>query len=453
MKRNIKLIIALLLVLALLGGGYFFVSKWNPEKENTDENPLMSQGGNVEYVFNADSKNIEFVKFNTDSIAYTIRNGEEPSIEGYSSHIIDKYQLSSMIYSVTSVSVSRRLENFSGNLSDYGIDESGKSVTVGLKDGTKSILLIGNGTNFKDEYYAMIKGKDAVFTVSSYSIDNLMKNPDELRSKDICTLDGKNISAFTVKKNGKHELSVKYDENYTPANEYQTVSYLITYPYKNVTASFDSLQELFDGVSSLTADSIVEENPKNLTPYGLDKPYEVEFTDFDGKKTTVRMGAYGENGNVYLMCNSTPVVYLAQCPFYETIKGVDAKNYVDRFINIFNIDTVKEIKIEADGEEYLLSIEKKSEDSYTYKVGEKIVAESNFKKLYQLIIGIRAVDFTGEKATGKEKCSITFSFNDGSSKKFTYYVYNDRYCIVKAGNNLTCLTLTKNLDNIINELK
>ena len=453
MKRNIKLIIALLLVLALLGGGYFFISKWNPEKEITEENLPVSQGGDVEYVFDADSENIDFVKFNTGSITYTLKNGEEPSIEGYSSHIIDKYQLSSMIYGVTSVSISRRIENFSGNLSDYGIDEAGKSVTVSMKDGTKNTLLIGNSTNFEDEYYAMLKGEDAVFTVSSYSIETLMKNPDELRSKDICTLDGNNISALTVKKNGKHELSVKYDENYTPANEYQTVSYLITYPYKNVTASLDRLQELFESVTSLTADSIVEENSKNLASYGLDKPYEVEFTDFDGNKTTVKMGNYGEDGNVYLMCNSTPVVYLAQCPFYEIIKGVDAKNYVGRFINLFNIETVKEIKIEADGKEHILSIAKKSDDSYTYKVGEKILAESNFKKLYQLIIGVGATDFTEEKAAGKEKCSIAFSFNDGSSKKFTYYVYNDRYCIVKADNNLTCLTLTKNLDNIINELK
>ena len=44
------------------------------------------------------------------------------------------------------------------------------------------------------------------------------------------------------------------------------------------------------------------------------------------------MGDYGENGNVYIMCNNIPVVYLAQCPFYETVKGVNAKNYVDRFI-------------------------------------------------------------------------------------------------------------------------
>ena len=118
MKHNIKTIIAALVVLALLGGGYFFISKWNPEKENTEENPSVNQGGNIEYVFDADSENIDFVKFNTGSIIYTIKNGEEPSIEGYSSHIIDKYQLSSMIYSITSVSISRRIESFSGNLSD-----------------------------------------------------------------------------------------------------------------------------------------------------------------------------------------------------------------------------------------------------------------------------------------------------------------------------------------------
>ena len=153
MKRNIKMIIAAFVVLALLGGGYFFVSKWNPEKENAEETPIVNQGGTIEYVFDTDSENIDFVRFNTGSTTYTVKNGEKPSIDGYSSHIIDNYQLSSMIYSVTSVSISRRIENFSGNLSDYGVDESGKSVTVHLKDGAQHTLMVGNSTNFENEYY------------------------------------------------------------------------------------------------------------------------------------------------------------------------------------------------------------------------------------------------------------------------------------------------------------
>ena len=259
MKRNIKIIIASLLVLALLAGGYYFLLGWNPENpaEEQASNPTEEQ---YEKAIDIKTNDVDFVKINNGSIVYTVRNGEKVAIEGYSSLIMDEYQLSMLLYDVTALPVSRKIDSSGKTFSDYGIDENGKSITVATKDGKTEILLIGAPTNFEDEYYAMLKGKDSVFTVSSYSVEKLMKHPSEMRSNAICTLDGQNISAFTIIKNGKKELSIAYDEEYVPANEYQPVSYLITYPYNNVTASLDRLQELFKNISSLAAESIIEEN-------------------------------------------------------------------------------------------------------------------------------------------------------------------------------------------------
>jgi len=452
MKRNIKIIIASLLVLALLAGGYYFLLGWNPENpaEEQASNPPEEQ---YEKAIDIKTNDVDFVKINNGSIVYTVRNGEKVAIEGYSSLIMDEYQLSMLLYDVTALPVSRKIDSSGKNFSDYGIDENGKSITVATKDGKTEILLIGAPTNFEDEYYAMLKGKDSVFTVSSYSVEKLMKHPSEMRSNAICTLDGQNISAFTIIKNGKKELSIAYDEEYVPANEYQPVSYLITYPYNNVTASLDRLQELFKNISSLAAESIIEENPSDLAKYGLDNPYEVEFISFDEKKVTVKMGNYGENGSIYVMRDNLPVVYLAQCSFYENIKNATAQNYIDRFIHLFNINTVKKISVKAGNKEHLLSIEKNADKSMTYKIDGKTSEESKFKPIYQQIIGITAADFIEEKDEGEENCTISFSLNDGSTKKFTYYIYNDRYCIVKADNNLTCLTLTKNIDTLFEQLK
>lgn len=452
MKRNIKFIIASLLVLVILGGGYFFLLKWNPDKAEEDSSSSPIEG-NIEYAIEANSEDVSFVRINNGEITYTVRNGEKPVIEGYSSHILEDSQLSSIIYDATAVSISRKISIDGKNIADFGIGDGGKSITVSMKDGSSKTLLIGNSTNIDGEYYAMLSGADTVYTVSAFSLDRLMKHPSEMRSKSICTLDGQNIAAFTVKKNGNRVISIKYDENYTPENEYQPVSFLITYPYNNIKASLDRLQEFFESISSLNADSIVEENPKKLSSYGLDKPYEVEFTDYEGKKTTVRLGNYAEDGKAYVMCNDIPVVYLAECSFYETVKAIEPAKYADNFINLFNIDTVREISVRAEGEEYLLSIGKEDGKEAVYKLGDKILVEKNFKILYQSIIGITAADFVSENAAGKEKCSISFSFTDGSKKNFTYYIYNDRYCIVKADNNLTCLTLTKNIDSMLQQLK
>ena len=453
MKRNIKIIIAASLVLILLIGGYFFLSKWEPDTEKGGEDSPEISYTDAENIIDVDAENIAFVKVNTGESSYTVRNGNPATIEGYSSHIMDDSKLSGVIYGVSSVTAGRILEDYTGTLSDYGLEDTKKSVLVSMKDGTQYKLLIGNSTNFDGEHYAMLEGENRIITLSSYDVENLIKEPSEMRSKNICKLESDNIMSFTIKKNGKKEVSVKYDKNYVPSNEYQSVSYLVTYPYSNVTASLDKLQALFENITSLSAQSIVEENPKNLSRYGLDKPYELEITDFDGKKTTVRTGDYGENGSVYLMYNDVPVVYLAECPFYEAVKTSVAAEYVERFIHLFNIQSLEKVVITANGEEHVMSVTEKSKDEYSYKIDEKNVSEDKFKKIYQLVIGVTAADFTSGTARGEEEYSFTFCFNDGTKKTFTYYNYNERYSIVKADNNLTCLTLTKNLENILNELK
>ena len=454
MKRNIIMLVAAVVALALLAGGFFLLQKWEPgsDKEDGGET-LLGQNKETEYLIDIDFSEIAFVTVNNGEENYTVKNGENPSIEGYSSHIIDPAKLASLIYSSSSVEISHKMEGKADSLSQYGLDNPGTWVLISMKDGTQHKLLIGNSANIGGEYYAMIEGGDFVCTVPSYNIEDLMKSPSEMRSMDICTLDGKNIVSFTIKKNGKKELSAKYDENFNPENEYQSGSYLVTYPYNNVTASLDKLQALFEKLSSLTAQSIVEENPSSLKKYGLDKPYEIEITNDEGKTTKVKMGSYGEDGGVYVMKGDVPVVYLADCPFYEVVKDSRAEDYVDRFINLFNIDTVKSIEVKTEAKTHILKITKKSDDESTYKINGKSVSEEAFREIYQLIIGVTATDFVDEEPDGNKKCEFTFAFTDNTKKTFTYYTYNDRYCIVKADNGLRCLTLTKNLDAVNDKLK
>ena len=165
------------------------------------------------------------------------------------------------------------------------------------------------------------------------------------------------------------------------------------------------------------------------------------------------MGNYAENGNVYIMYNNLPVVYLADCPFYETVKQADADEFVERFVSLFNIMDIESVKLSADGKEHTMSIKKKGEDKYEYSINGKIKTEDNFKKIYQQIICLTSVEFTSEVPSGSEKCKVTFSFLNGTNKTFIYYQYNDRYSIVKADNGMVCLVLTKNIDKIFDSLE
>lgn len=451
MKRNIKALIAAVVILALIAGLYIFAVKWQPEEEKKTEENSLSDFPEIEYLVEVDTADIEYVKFNNGAESYTIRNGETASIEGYFSNVIDTSSLMSALYDCASVAIGHKIEN-PKELSAYGLDKEDKYVIIKTKDGAEHKIIIGNSANFDGEFYAMNKATGEVATIKSYEVDSLCKSPSEYRSLQMCSIDPQSVKNFTIEKSGAKVLSVKYDEDYVPKNEYLSVSYLIEYPYKGVTASLDKLQELFESLSSPVAKSIVEENPKNLSSYGLDKPYSLTVTDANGT-VSMKMGDYDEEGNVYMMYNNVPVVYAAQSSFYETVKETKPDEYVERFINLFTITQVSEIIIKGDTESHSLEVDEKEDGNSVYKIDGKHVTEDSFKKIYQQIIGITAAKFTKDTPKGEEKCSITFKLKDKSSKTFNYYVYDERNCIVKADNGMVCLALTESIDAIFNSLE
>lgn len=436
-------------MLALLGGGYFFLTKWEPEKdkEQAEITPAIIDEDR-EYLINVEKDNIDSVEINTGEKAYVVRNGEPPSIEGYKSHVIDTKALSSLLSSCSGVDISKKLDAGLDKASDFGLDNPKMSMTLTMKDKTQHKLLVGNNTNFEGEFYAMVDGGEFICTIPSYEISTIMVDPASLRVLDICTLESTEISSLTIEKGGVKEVSVLYDKDYVPQNEYQQVSFLVTYPYNGARASLDKLETILPNIVSLSADSIAEEDPADLTKYGLDKPYALIITNDKGETHNIRMGDYGEDGKVYLMYNDFPVVYLAECPFYENVKEAKASDYVDKFICLFNIDAVKKIDISMDKDKHTLEVKKKNDKEYECKKDGKLISEDRFKDMYQLVIGVLATDFVEETPSGKEKCSVTFEFNDGTKKTFKYYIYDERYSMVEADNGLKCLTLTKNLDTM-----
>lgn len=445
MKKSIKSLIAAILVLLILGGGYFLAVKWEPKPEEEESLPQSS----TEYILDEKLEDIEYAQFNNGAQSYIIRNGEEASIEGYQSHIIDKDALSSALYDVCSVAIGHKIENKAAALSDYGLDKEDKSLVLKLKDGTQKKLVIGNSANFEGEYYAMTG--DTICTISQYDVQAILKSPDEYRRSDICTIDNTSLTEFEIKNGAQTVFAVHFDEASSNA-EFGMAGYKMTYPYKGVTASSDKINALAEKLTSLSATQIVEENPKNLAAYGLDAPYTLTVKDANGK-VTVKMGKYAGDNTVYVMQGDLPVVYTAECPFYEIVKEAKAQDYIDRLIHIFNIENVSGVNISANGESYELSITKKGEDEYSYKINGKHIVEKNFKAIYQKIIGVTAAEFSEKELSGTEKCTITFNFTDGSKKAFKYHTYDERNSIVKANNGMTCLTLTKNIDEILEALK
>jgi len=454
MKKNIITLIASVLILALLGGGYYFAVKWQPEKEEEPES--QSTIPDYEELIDFEIENVLSVTVNTGESEYTLVNGEPAEIKGYSSLLISSDSVLSALRGALYLSGTHKIENAGEKLSDYGLSEKKRFFTVNLKDGTQKTVIEGNKTNYDDSCYAMLEGTDTVFVVASYKLDSIFKEPSSLRSTDICTFDIEKLTALSVSKGNSTVLSIEKAEKEVKEEEalYDMLAFNITYPYSNLPASADRLDELFKKFTFLAAYEITEENPSDLSKYGLMQPTVVTVTEGDTKHI-IKLGKKLEGSKVYLMYNDVNVVYTVQCDFYDAVVNLDAAEYLEKFIHLFNIASVESISLKIDNKESLLELKgyDGEKGTGTFLVNGKKTDEKTFKNLYQAVIGIKLSSVAESEPSGEEKASITFKFTDKTSKTFTYYKNGERHLSVKADSGINCLVLEKDVDAIKELLK
>ena len=194
MKRNIRTIIIVVILLSLLIGAYFFVQNLKTDnKEEIQKTPAEK----IDYLITEKLDEISYIQYKTGVADYILHNKKTPTIEGYSSHIVDNGKLESMIMSTVSTSFSNDMGK-QEDLAKYGLDNEEKFVLFKLKNGDERKIIIGNPTHLNGEYYARKAGDNTVYTLSSQASELLMCNPDLLRDTTVCIVDNYSISKFAV---------------------------------------------------------------------------------------------------------------------------------------------------------------------------------------------------------------------------------------------------------------
>ncbi|MBR1970417.1 MAG: DUF4340 domain-containing protein [Clostridia bacterium] len=449
MKKRVKGLVSGFIVLVVLFGLYFFAVKWTPETEiittETDDETY--------YLFKTETDNIASIEFYYDGNSYTVRNGENKTISGYESKIIDPELLTRAIHSFSYIIENQNIKVEDTSLLEYGIKDSSTYVVIKEKDGKSTKIILGNSTGVEGEYYAYNEATGRLSSISKSSAEFFKVDPSQYRSLDVCSIAPETIERVAISRGNNKIIDIEFEkEKKDPSNSIR--NYKILYPYKGVVASTDRTNALLETISSITAQEIVTENMNEITSYGFNNPYKLTVTDGNGTHT-ISLGNKNDDGLVYIMYNDRKVVYLADCPFYEKVVNANSDEYIDRFIHLVNLSDVNSVEFSFQSQTDVISVKGDIQnDKAKYYVNNKDISEENFKKLYQAIIGVIATDIDDDFVpTGKEQCTITFDLNNNQKKTFKYYNYNERNYYVKADNGIGCLTLKKNIDAICDLLK
>lgn len=451
MKKSIRTLIIAIILLILLGIGYYFAVKWTPDNDKSD---ITESESNSQYVtlLNTESDSVKSVTINNGDLSYMINNGESKSLTGYASAILDESSIDNVFYAVLSLTGEALGKDLTRENESYGLTNSTRFITAESENGEIHRVVFGSSSNFDGKLYAAVDDEDTVYTVSESAVEAVLRAPSDLRSKQICTIDNTSITKISLSRGGSKILELEYAENENEDEASLNMpSYTMNYPYSSVKASSDRVNELLEALTSLSATEICEENSQKLSAYGLDKPMILTLENSDGKHI-IKIGAKCDNG-YYLMYNDVPVVYAGECSFAAKLASLNAADYIDRFIHIFNISDISNMNIRTQNGEYNLKITGDVEkETAKYYVNDKKVSEKSFKTLYQSIIGVLAADTEEKLSSDALQYEISFTFKNKKTKTFKYYRHNERYSVVRADSGLIQTTLTDNLKNIETEL-
>jgi len=253
---NPKKNLLLLLVLALIGGAYYVYDvKWAAEKQAEEERKVKLLKG-------IDEKALIRIAVSRDAEPYQIIRTEKGwRFVKPMDTAVDEEEAEKLLKAAAELRERRRIGSVKDR-SEFGMDKPGMKITFGLKNKEDVSVHIGDRTPTREFRYAALAKAPGIFTLQLSDIGKFDKTVFSIRDRSIVPIMPERASkvivepqgggGFTVVRRGKDEWA-------------------LAKPIKDRADAVDS-----EGIVSTLrwdkAQRFVEEKPKDLAPYGLDKP-------------------------------------------------------------------------------------------------------------------------------------------------------------------------------------
>lgn len=273
MKKKSMNLITAVAVLVVLSGAYVGVKTYvakQEEKENAEEEEEKTQ------VFSISSEDVHSIKFVIDKKEVTFeKNNDEWVKSDERDFPVDQDKLIEAIGSLNNVEADRVLDNVT-DTTEYGLDDPTNTITITDKDGKETVLHVGMENASTSQYYVE-NGEDEskIYVVADSVFQPFMKTLyDYAKAGTFPVIDSSTISNVTVDEN---------DDSYTLTKDDNTGLWNIQDKDGAEKADSAKVSSLTSSIASIVYGSFVNYNCKDLSEYGLDKPYGTITIDYQEK--------------------------------------------------------------------------------------------------------------------------------------------------------------------------
>ena len=270
MKKKSMNLITAVAVLVVLSGAYVGVKTYvakQEEKENAEEEEEKTQ------VFSISSEDVQSIKFVIDKKEVTFeKNNDEWVKSDERDFPVDQDKLIEAIGSLNNVEADRVLDNVT-DTTEYGLDDPTNTITITDKDGKETVLHVGMENASTSQYYVE-NGEDEskIYVVADSVFQPFMKTLyDYAKAGTFPVIDASSISNVTVDEN---------DDSYTLTKDDNTGLWNIQDQDGAEKADSAKVSSLTSSIASIAYGSFVNYNCKDLSEYGLDKPYGTITIDY-----------------------------------------------------------------------------------------------------------------------------------------------------------------------------
>jgi hypothetical protein len=230
--------------------------------------------------------------------------------------------------------VKKELTDASSDLTQYGLDSPFVTVTVKLKDRELTAILVGKNAPVGSSTYVQKADDKRVLLTSSTFRAGVDKKVKDLRDKTILTFADKDVQKVGIRGEGKDIRLVQKDDAW---NIEQPGPYA---------ADATAMRSFLSTLRSLRAADFPDDQPTDLSTYGLDHP-RLQVALYLGKDSIEKrllIGKETDKKEIYVQQSDGPAVYtVSDWVFRDLNKNVG--DFRDKTVLAFDRDKVTALEI------------------------------------------------------------------------------------------------------------
>ncbi|MBI3782540.1 MAG: DUF4340 domain-containing protein [Deltaproteobacteria bacterium] len=283
----------LILLVVLLGlGGYMYWVELPKEKEEAQKKTLFQ--------FKTDEVAEVSLVYQDHEIALK-KQGDEWHMTKPLDVGADKVSVDNLVNAISECEVKKELTDASSDLSVYGLDKPFATVTVKLKDKQLPAVSIGKNTPVGFSTYISRADDKKILLAGSAFRSGMDKQAKDLRDKTILNFADADVQKFELHGESKGLTLVRKDDAWTLEQPG---------PYP---ADAPTVRSFLSTLRSMRAVDFPNDNPTDLSKYGLDKPrLSIDLSlgkDNASKKILIGGDNPEKKAEIYLQASGMPTVY------------------------------------------------------------------------------------------------------------------------------------------------